>query len=270
VTKSAGAWLLAVGVSESWMPFAAGLLFAPPLLLCVWMLTRVPAPSAEDVAARSERVPMDRGERRRFFKRYALGLTLLVLAYLLITVLRSVRADFAPEIWTGLGVTAQPEVFAESELLVAFGVVVLNGLAVLVHNHRRAFALAMGLSLCGAALIGVALAGYRAGGLGAFALMVLIGLGIYLPYVAVHTTLFERLIAMTRDRGNIGYLLYLADAFGYLGFVAVMLARNFWSAPPSFLDFFFPLGWAVAGGTFVLLALCWLYFAVHAATRRAD
>ena len=53
--------------------------------------------------------------------------------------------------------------------------------------------------------------------------MVLHGLGLYLPYVAVHTTIFERLIAMTRDRGNIGYLMYLADAFGYLGYVVVML-----------------------------------------------
>jgi hypothetical protein len=141
---------------------------------------------------------------------------------------------------------------------------------VLVRDNRRAFALAMGVSLAGLALVGVSLTGYHAGKLGAFALMVLLGLGLYLPYVAVHTTLFERLIAMTRDRGNIGYLMYLADAFGYLGYVAVMLARNFWTAPASFLDFFFPLSWTVAGGAFVLLALCWAYFLVHPATRRVE
>jgi hypothetical protein len=56
--------------------------------------------------------------------------------------------------------------------------------------------------------------------------MVLQGVGLYLPYIAVHTTIFERLIAMTRDRGNIGYLMYLADAFGYLGYVFVLLGRN--------------------------------------------
>jgi hypothetical protein len=98
--------------------------------------------------------------------------------------------------------------------------------------------------------------------------MVLIGLGLYLPYVAVHTTIFERLIAMTRDRGNIGYLMYLADAFGYLGYVAVMLVKNFAGPPGSFLDFFLGASWVIAGGGIVLLGLCWAYFAAHPATTR--
>jgi hypothetical protein len=98
VTKSAGAFLLKAGVSEFWMPFFAGLLFVPPLLLFVWMLTRIPQPSRQDVAARSARTPMNGTERWSFFRRYAAGLTLLVLMFLLITILRSVRADFAPEI----------------------------------------------------------------------------------------------------------------------------------------------------------------------------
>ena len=56
-----------------------------------------------------------------------------------------------------------------------------------------------------------------------FAFMVLVGIGLYLPYVAIHTTIFERLIAMTRDRGNLGYLMYLADSIGYLGYAVVMM-----------------------------------------------
>lgn len=89
VTRATGAWLLSAGVPEAWMPAVAGLLFTPPLLGFVWMLSRVPAPSAEDVAARSARTPMNGAERLAFFRRYAGGLTLLVLVYLLITVLRS-------------------------------------------------------------------------------------------------------------------------------------------------------------------------------------
>lgn len=37
-------------------------------------------------------------------------------AYLLITVLRSIRADFAPEIWSGLGHGDQSAIFTQSEL----------------------------------------------------------------------------------------------------------------------------------------------------------
>jgi hypothetical protein len=268
VTKSAGAFLVQQGVSEYWMPFAAGLVFVPPLLLFVWMLSRVPAPSVQDVTARSERTPMNGVERRQFFLRYALGLTLLVLAYLLVTILRSVRADFAPEIWSGMGVTGKPAIFTWSEGAVAIGVLVLNGSAVLIRDNRRAFSYALVLAIGGSVLLVTALLGLQAGVLSPFAFMVLHGLGLYLPYIAVHTTIFERLIAMTRDRGNIGYLMYLADAFGYLGYVVVLLARNALAPAENFLAFFITLSWLIAAGCVVLLIPCWYYFATHPATQR--
>ena len=156
-----------------------------------------------------------------FFRRYAVGLTLLVLVYLLITILRSVRADFAPEIWRGLGVDRPAErVRLVGSRRGGLGVLLLNGSAVLHPRQppgvlRGAGAGRRRVRSC----VGAALVGLAAGLLSPFAFMVLHGLGLYLPYVAIHTTIFERLIAMTRDRGNIGYLMYLADAFGYLGYV---------------------------------------------------
>jgi hypothetical protein len=99
--------------------------------------------------------------------------------------------------------------------------------------------------------------------------MVLHGIGLYLPYIAVHTTIFERLIALTRDRGNVGYLMYLADSFGYLGYVAVLLARNALGPAEDFLAFFLTLSWVIAGACLVLLVPCWRYFATHPATRPA-
>lgn len=267
VTRATGAWLLSAGVPEAWMPAVAGLLFTPPLLGFVWMLSRVPAPSAEDVAARSARTPMNGAERLAFFRRYAGGLTLLVLVYLLITVLRSVRADFTPEIWAGLQGAVAPGLFAWTETLVAAGVLLLNGSAVLIADNRRAFFTALGLAAAGPLLVVAALLGLAWGGLSPLAFLVLHGLGLYLPYIAVHTTLFERLIAMTRDRGNIGYLMYLADAFGYLGYVAVLLARNLLGPAEAFLPFFLTLSWAIACGCLVLLLPCWYSFATHPATR---
>jgi hypothetical protein len=267
VTKSAGAFVLDAGVTQYWMPFVTGLLFTPPLLLFAWMLAHIPRPSAGDVAARSERAPLSPSERRQFFQRYALGLTLLALVYLLITVARSVRADFAPEIWAGLDATVRPDVFARSEMLVALGVLLLNGSAVFIRDNRHAFFAALMLALGGVVLIAVSLLGLRAGLLSPFAFMVLHGLGLYLPYIAVHTTIFERLIAMTRDRGNIGYLMYLVDAFGYLGYVAVLMARNVVKPSETFLSYFVTLSWVVAVACVVFLLPCWRYFALHPATR---
>ncbi|NBO64593.1 MAG: hypothetical protein EBU88_07075, partial [Acidobacteria bacterium] len=92
VSKSAGAWLLASGVSEFWMPFVASLLFTPPLVIFAWLLTLIPPPTSRDIALRRERPPLVADERRRFFQKYATGLVLLFGAYLLLTILRSVRA----------------------------------------------------------------------------------------------------------------------------------------------------------------------------------
>ena len=71
-----------------------------------------------------------------------------------------------------------------------------------------------------------------------FAYVVMIGLGLYLPYVAIHTTVFERLLATTRDKGTSSYLLYLADSFGYLGYVAVILGKGFLSKQGDLLGLF--------------------------------
>jgi phosphonate degradation associated HDIG domain protein len=210
---------------------------------------------------------MYKAERWAFFRRYAPGLILLVLVYLLVTILRSARADFAPEIWAGLQGTVPPTVFAWSETAVAAAVLVVSGAAVLIGDNRRAFFFGMASAFGGAALVGAALLGLQAGSLSPFAFMVLNGIGLYLPYLAVQTTIFERLIAMTRDRGTIGYLMYLADAVGYLGYVGVLLVRNALEPPEDFLAFFLPLSWVVAGGCLVLLIPCWRYFATHPATR---
>lgn len=260
-SKSVGSWLLTLGIGQFWMPFAAGLLFTPPLLLFTWMLNRIPPPTSHDVSHRRSRPPLVGRERRQLFLNYATGLTLLISAYLLLTILRGVRADFAPEIWQGLGYAQQPGIFTRSELIVMVGVILANGLAVLIHSNRRAFFTALGTAFVGFVLAGVGLVGWHNGSIDGFTLMVLLGLGLYLPYVAVHTTILERLIAMTEDRGNLAYLMYLADSFGYLGYVGVMLARETIATNDDFIHFFLTLAGGVVIGSTVLLIGCWLYFA---------
>ncbi len=107
-TKSVGTWLLQQGVSERWMPGLAGLIFVPPLLFFVWMLTRIPPPDKQDVALRSQRSTMSRSERVAMLRCHGAGVFLIVFAFLLVTIARSIRADFAPEIWRGLGTTMAP------------------------------------------------------------------------------------------------------------------------------------------------------------------
>lgn len=234
-TKSVGTWLLTQGISEDWMPALAGALFLAPLGVCVTMLVRVPPPSADDVAARNERRPMHRADRWAFVARYAGGLIPLVLMYLAVTIVRSIRADFAPEIWRGLGDPAAPETFTRSEVWVAAGVLLVNGSAVLIRDNRRAFFASLATCGGGVLLLATALLLRSRGVLASFDFMVLAGVGLYLPYVAMHTTVFERLLAMTREPGNLGFLMYVADSTGYLGYVGVMLLRGFGPARDDYV-----------------------------------
>lgn len=259
VTKSIGAWLLNSGVTEEWMPFSAGLVFLAPLCVSVLMLTRVPPPSDEDIAQRTERQTMTSRQRWQLFRRYWLPLSLLVATYIMITILRSIRADFAPELWRLLGSSAEAAIYTKSELLVALGVIGVNGFAVIFKNNRTAFFISLATCGLGFLVVVAVLAAQRAGAVGAFSFMVLIGFGLYLPYVAMHTTVFERLLAMTREHGNLGYLMYLADAFGYLGYVFVMIGRNFYPDPDTFLNFFTVSCWIAAG----LSLLCLVGVAAH-------
>jgi hypothetical protein len=262
VTKSVGKSLLVAGVSDFWMPASAGAIFLLPLVVFVWMLSRIPPPTPDDLSARSERPAISSTERRAFFRNYAWGLIPLLMMYLLVTIVRSIRSDFAPAIWNSMGVTTTPELFSYSEIWVGLAVTLINGAAVLVSNNYRAFQLALLTCILGFAILLLATIAQHSESVSPFAFMVLIGIGLYLPYVATHTTIFERLIAMTRDKGNLVFLMYLADAIGYLGYVGVMLAKNtFETEGGDFMNFFRPAIYIVAIVSLLGMVICQRYFA---------
>jgi hypothetical protein len=95
--------------------------------------------------------------------------------------------------------------------------------------------------------------------------MILLGLGLYLPYVAVHTTIFERLIAMTRDPGNLGFLMYVADAAGYMAYAALVLIKGWLPVHSDPLRVFMSTWWAIGLLALVSLGAAWVSFAAETA-----
>jgi hypothetical protein len=120
-----------------------------------------------------------------------------------------------------MGATIQPSDYAWMDTQVAAFIMVVLGMTSLIKDNRWALQTSLGISIAGFALTAAALVWTSA--LSPLGFMVMIGAGLYLPYVAVHTTVFERLIALTRDRGNIGFLMYVVDSIGYLAYVVVLL-----------------------------------------------
>lgn len=259
VSKSAGKMLLDLGVNDNWMPFFAGLLFLIPIMIFIFMLSKVQPPTSDDILKRSVRVPMEGRDRINFFTKYAPGLSAIVIVYLFVTLLRSIRADFSPELWRDLGYHQTPALFTQSELIVSFGVVIINGLAIYISNHYKAFQISLFTCLMGFTILLIAVWGLTRG-LAKFPFMVLTGLGIYLPYVAVHTTIFERLIAITKEKANVGFLMYMADSVGYTGYIILMLLKHFTPGSETILFLFLKISvfLGITGSVFVLF--CNLYF----------
>ncbi|GAB4395428.1 MAG: DUF5690 family protein [Microscillaceae bacterium] len=248
------------GVTEYWMPFITGLVFLLPFFFFVYLLERIPPPTDADIAARTERQPMNRSARLRLFHTFAFGLVMLIIFYMALTAYRDFRDNFAAEIWHSLGYGDAPYIFTLSEIPIALAVLLLLGLLMLIRHNRRAFLLYQLLIMASAALIGLSTWLFQMGWLPAAAWMILVGLGLYLAYVPFNCILFDRMLAAFEYRGNAGFLIYLADAFGYLGSVGILFYKNFGQAQLSWLQFFIQSSYLLAGFGIITVGLSWLYF----------
>jgi hypothetical protein len=225
-TKTAGALLVQNGVSPFWMPAVAGLLFAPVLVVALAVLARTPPPDARDRAERGERVAMDRAARHAYLRAHAIPLAALVTGYTILAALRDFRDNFAAELWSELGNGTPAAIFSLTEIPVTL--IVLAGLALLamVRSNVRAMLAIHAAILFGAVTLCVATLAFRMGAVGPVAWMVLVGIGIYSAYAPFSAVLFDRMMSLSRSPGNAGFLIYVADSFGYVGSVALLLLRE--------------------------------------------
>ena len=261
IVKSVGAWLmLAAHVSPFWMPAATGAVFLPLLLVSVWVLGLLPPPDAADEAQRVKRAPMTGADRAAFLAAYAPGVVLLVIAYVLLTAFRDFRDNFAAEIWTALGYGKEAGIFTASELPVS--VIALGALAALmvVKDNLKALMLIHAIVFAGFVLLGASTLAFQAHLLSPVVWMVLAGAGLYMAYVPYNAMLFDRLIAFSGRIATAGFLIYVADASGYLGSVALLLWRNFGAFKLNWLEFFTMSAYATAVIGAVLTAFAALYF----------
>lgn len=258
--KSAGAWLLKLGVPEFWMPVCTGLMFLPLFLVAVFLLNQIPKPSEEDIKLRTKRTAMDASDRSKFFRAFAPGLIPLTLLYMLLTAYRDFRDNFAREIWDSLGYTSEPAIFSYSELPIAFGVLFALGLLFLIKSNKKAMFYIHYIMMAGTLLVGLSTLGFQLGFVGPVTWMIAVGLGLYLAYVPYGCILFDRLIAATHFIGTAGFMIYVTDAFGYLGSVGLMLYKNFGQPDLSWLEFFTAFSYTTAIVCTTCFTISLIYF----------
>jgi len=260
VVKDVGRWLMANGVSDYWMPFATGAMFLLPFFVGVYLLSQLPLPTREDQKERSARTQMYASDRWAFLREFSLGMFLLCGMYFFLTAYRDYRDNYGVEILQELGLGDRAGIFSQTEVPIAFGVMLALSLLCLIRNNRLGLMFAFMIMSAGQVLMGVSTWMLQAEMIDGIVWMTLIGLGAYLAYVPFGSVLFDRLLAYTRFAGTAVFAIYLTDAIGYTGSVGLQIYKDQFLTDTSRLEFFQQLTYAMSvGGTISLLAAL-IYF----------
>ena len=163
---------------------------------------------------------------------------MLLAVYVMLTIIRDYRSNFAANIWKEAGHENDVSLFTKTEIPSSLLVLALMSLLVYVKRNIRAllinhFLIVLGFVL---SLGGTLLFAYNQ--LSAFWWMTITGVGLYMGYVPFNCMLFERLSASFRYVSNACFIIYVADSFGYLGSDVVLLVKNFSNSSISYSDFF--------------------------------
>lgn len=259
MVKSIGKYFVNIGVNEYWMPFLTGLVFFPLLLLSVYAMSIAPKPSKIDESERSERLPMDATDRKSFLKKYGFGLISLIAIYVLMTILRDIRDNFGVEIWREIGVT-NASIFTQTESLIGLVICAFTAFMYFVKDHKQAFWMNHLMIFSGSVLILVSTISFLNHTTSPFWWSVYLGIGLYMAYVPFNGMLFERLLAVLKEKANVGFLFYLADFSGYVGSVVILIYQNFGTKNTSWLTLLTDLSLFLPLISMVLITISFFYF----------
>jgi hypothetical protein len=257
--KTIGGWTMSAwGTSELWMPFVTAALFFLPLLVFLFLLDKIPLPSAEDEALRTKRLPMTGRDRLKFTFMFLPGLVFLVLTYMMLTIFRDFRSNFSADIFKLIGET-DTSIFIRTESLVSLIVLIVIASLMVIKNNFYAMMINHGIVLLGLLMVGSGMWLFQHNFINPTSWMVMIGMGLYFGYIQFNSIFFDRLIATFRIVSTVGFLIYLADSVGYLGSMGVVLFKEFGSEL-NWLDFFISAGYVVSLAGSLLITGSFIYF----------
>ena len=93
--------------------------------------------------------------------------------------------------------------------------------------------------------------------------MIALGAGLYLAYTPFNALLFDRFIAASGRTGTAGFLIYVADAAGYMSSVALLVFYNFVGVHISWVQFLVAISYAAALAGLGLVGAGVFYFHRH-------
>ncbi|WP_046368152.1 DUF5690 family protein [Flavihumibacter petaseus] len=249
-----------LGISEMMMPFVTGCFFLPLLFISVYLLSRIPAATPEEIQQRGERPALDGRNRMAILQTFLPGLFAVIVMNLLLTILRDVKDNFAVEIVRQVRPDASALLFTRMETVAAiavfFALLTLAGIG----NHfkslqRQHLAIALGFLTI---LLVAFFLHERIGD--PIALMITYTVGLYISYNCIQCLFLERFIAAYKVKGNIGFFFYLMDSIGYLGSCILILYKELFNPQLNWFPYFVGLSLIFGGVGLISVLGSWRYF----------
>ena len=237
MAKSMGLFVVnTFGVTEFWMPALIGGLAFPLLILMGWSLNKLPQPTDEDRALRSECVTLNGEQRRQLFKSYMPLLIMLFFANLFITILRDIKEDFLVNIIDVSTISSW--LFAQVDGMVTLIILGIFAMMSLINSNYRVLQVLLAMVIGGAGTISYLAFNYDALQLPTLYWLFLQSLSLYIVYLSFQTLFFERFIACFKIKGNVGFFIATIDFIGYTGTVCVLLFKEFCSPDINWMEFY--------------------------------
>ncbi|WP_188764335.1 DUF5690 family protein [Emticicia aquatilis] len=247
-------------LTEFHLPVVIGLIFLPFFLFFVWMLAQIPPPNSEDLTLRNKRVAMSQSDKSLIIKEFGLGLICFIGTYLLLATMRDFRDNFAVEVWREIDPQFDKRIFSTTETIIGLVVVSLIALNAFIKNNFRSYLTFSSMMLVAVMLCGGTTWVFEQQLITPKTWMLSLGIGLFLPYLLIQTVVFERLIALFKARGNVGFLVYICDSVGYLGSVVLLLYREFFLKKVAFVNILMTFSYIISFVCFVLLIIQLFYF----------
>ena len=146
--KSVGLYVMNTWhINEFWMPALIGGIALPILALLGYALNRLPQPTAEDIALKSERKTLNGKQRWKLFKEFMPFLSMLFIANIAIVVLRDIKEDFLVNIIDMSSYS--PWLFVQIDSVVTLIILVILGMMFFVKDNAKALSMLFKLMITG-------------------------------------------------------------------------------------------------------------------------
>jgi len=224
IVKSVGVKLLGYGLSERSMVVACVLFGVALGTASALVVVAQPPPSATDLRRRGprQRITSLRAEGAMLFRRYGLGLSLSILAYVLCGTLRAYRDYFQLELFAAAEVEGVTSAFAMSEGTISVLVLSICALFSRVQSNSRAMHVIIAATVAGGALVAGLTLAWRAGRVCGFPWIVGVGCGTFLSYVPLGTMLFDRVLSAAEEHVTSTFLALVSDTCVLVGTAALL------------------------------------------------